>query len=267
MVTDPDQFASGSLVGLFAVGSACLLLALPIMTRLMHARPDERRLGDALAVWTWIAAAAWVSTAPATRYLSPALLAGLAVSTGLALRRPERTIRIGLFVILLLSAAWGTPRFLQQHEEIFSSAQAALGRESDAAYLARTLDHGESARVVREQTPADATVLFIGETRSYYFMRRAIAPHPLDRHPLARWVAESPSPEALRDRLRAEGVTHVVLNAWEFQRLQKQYGLLSFQGPEAAAQDQRLKKLPAVLTTLYGRHGHFVLAVPAAEAR
>ncbi len=262
MVLDPDRFASGSHAGALAIGSVCLLLALPVLTRMLTATPDERRRGDALAAFTWIAAASWVGTTTATRYLAPALLLGLGVLTGVAMRGASRSVRIGVLCILLLGGVWGTHRFLTQHDAVFSSESFALGRESRDQYLARRLDHVEAARFVRDHTPPDARVLFIGETRPYYFSRDAIAPHPINEHPLAQWVAESPSPEALRDRLRTEGITHVVLNIREFRRLRDKYGLLAFTGERAQEYDDRLKRLPGALQQLFTHNHVYVFAIP-----
>ncbi len=264
MVMDPDRFASGSHAGALAVGSVCLLLVLPVLTRILATTPDERRRGDALASFAWIAAASWVATTTATRYLSPALLLGLAVLAGVAMRG-TRPIRIGALCLLLLGGVWGTHRFLTQHDALFSSSSVALGRESPEQYLARRLDHAEAAKFVREHTPPDARVLFIGETRPYYFSRDAVAPHPINEHPLAQWVTESSSPEALRDRLRAEGMTHVVLNIREFRRLHDKYGVLAFTGELAQEHDDRLKRLPPVLQQLFTQNHIYVFAVPAAQ--
>ena len=152
--------------------------------------------------------------------------------------------------------------FLDQHAAVFSSLQVALGRESADAYLSRQLDHFAAARFVQERLPPDARLLFIGETRPYYFYREAVAPSAYDRHPLRRWVQESPSPEALAKRLVAEGFTHVVLNVNEFKRLHDNYGLLAFSGDEAEANTRCLRELPRALRLLFAANGVFVFEVP-----
>ena len=220
-------------------------------------------MGDALAACTWIATAGWVTTTTATRYLSPVLLLGLGVLTGVAMRKTPRSVRIGVLCILLLGGVWGTHRFLTQHDAVFSSEAVALGRESPEQYLTRRLDHAEAARFVRDHTPSDARILFIGETRPYYFSRDAVAPHPINEHPLAQWVVESPSPEALRDRLRTEGISHVVLNIHEFRRLHDKYGVLAFTGERAQEYNDRLKQLPRALEPLFAHNHVYVFAVPA----
>nr|MBI3612882.1 hypothetical protein [Nitrospirota bacterium] len=103
--------------------------------------------------------------------------------------------------------------------------------------------------------------------RALYFERDGMAPYPVSEHPLAQWVIEAASPETLAQQIADEGFTHVVLNVHEFKRLHDQYGLLAFQGPDAAARDHRLKELPRTLTPLFSKNGLFVFQVDRAQRR
>jgi hypothetical protein len=149
-----------------------------------------------------------------------------------------------------------------QHSQVFSAYDVALGREGAEAYLARQLDHFDAARFVRENVTVRARLLFIGESRPYYFAREAIAPYPYDRHPLQRWVQEASSPEALARRLAGEGISHVVLNVREFKRLHDSYGVLAFSGEGAQAHTRRLKDLPRALRLLFAKNGVYIFEVP-----
>ena len=102
--------------------------------------------------------------------------------------------------------------------------------------------------------PPDATVLFVGETRTFYCRRRAIAATVFDRHPIDRIIdaaraasvpadpptegdrllAAAPPPERprrlppdihdrIRDGLRDLGVTHIYVNWPEVDRLNSTY--------------------------------------------
>jgi len=75
--------------------------------------------------------------------------------------------------------------------------------------------------------PDDATVLFVGESRSFYCQRRVIAPTVFDRNPIDAILAtEGPGrPESrVRDGLRALGITHIYVNWPEVRRLSQSYG-------------------------------------------
>jgi len=170
---------------------------------------------------------------------------------------------IGAFGLGLLGL-WGIFGFLVQHTQVFGSARIALGRESSTAYLSRSLEHYDAARYVGEHVGHTGRVLFIGEARPFHFERESLAPYPFHSHPLAQWVREAASTEELKERIRMEGFTHVVLNTREFKRLHDQYGMLAFNGPDAAELDRRLKELPRVLTPLYVKNNVFVFQLASA---
>ena len=266
LVQHPERFGSASEVGVLAISAVCLVLALPALSRLTHLETRWRRLSDAAASFILVAGIGWVLTSTTARFFAPALIVSLAVLAGalLHLRGVSRALAI---VVLLTAGVWGAGRFIEQQAAVFSSTNVALGRETAEDYLVRRLDHFPAARFVREQLPAHARLLFIGETRPYYFDREALAPSAYDRHPLHRWVLESSSPEALAARLATEGITHVVLNVREFKRLRDSYGLLVFTGEGADANDRRLKELPRALRTLYKERGVYVFEVPTRVAK
>src|SRR5437867_6585420 len=261
MVQHPERFGSASEAGVLAVAATCLVLALPVISRVVGLSERGRRLGDAAAIFVALSGAGWVLTSPTTRFFAPAFVVSLAglVGTLLYLRRAGRVVAL---IVILVGGVWGTARFLDQHAAVFSSLEVALGRESADAYLARQLDHFAAARFVQERLPPDARLLLIGETRPYYFYREAVAPSAYDVHPLHRWVQESPSPEALAKRLATEGFTHVVLNIYELKRLHDNHGLLAFSGDEAEANTRRLRELPRALRLLFAANGVFVFEVP-----
>ena len=261
LVLHPERFGSASDVGALAVISTCGLLALPVASRFTGLRGRARQLGDAAAVFVSVAGAGWVMTTPTARFFAPAFLLGLAVLVGLCVQL--RKTAQGLVLVLLLAVGGGGAwQFINQHTAVFSSVNVVLGREKGDAYLARVLDHFPAARFVRETLPPTVRLLFIGETRPYYFSRDAVAPYPIDAHPLSRWVHEATSAEALIRRLTAEGITHVVLNVHEFRRVHEKYGALAFSGEAAPEDERRLRELPKTLRLLYAANGVYVFAVP-----
>ena len=135
--------------------------------------------------------------------------------------------------------------------------------ESGAEYAKRTVDHYEAAMFTKEHLPGSAKLLFIGESRPFHFDRTALAPYPYQEHPLTQWIRESASPEDLRDRLRREGFTHVILNVREFKRLHDSYQALAFSGPRASLYDQRLKQLPGTMTTVFSKNTVYVFEIPS----
>ena len=262
LVQYPERFGSASHAGPLAIVSMIVVLLLPLFARMCRADPGKRRLSDAAAVFVLVSGTAWAATSTTTRFLAPALILSTIALVGMAL-----TVRpAGLPAILAglaLLGVWGTSRFLELHNLVFASTAVALGREHPEEYAGRQLDYYDAATFVREHTRTDAKLLMIGEARSLYFSRNAVAPSPFDRHPLATWVQEASSPDDLARRLASEGITHVVLNVREFRRLHDKYGVLAFTGERAAEHDRRLKELPRALNRVFEKNGVYIFEVPS----
>ncbi|MBS0172264.1 MAG: hypothetical protein JSR62_18115 [Nitrospira sp.] len=261
MVAAPERFGSASNAGVLAVSGICLALLLPLVTYGRTTDQTTRRQSLAGCLFVMIAGAGWMSTSTTTRFFAPALLFGLLLFPILLVHvRPS--LQVAGLVGLALGGIAGLTGFLAEHVQSFHSQDVALGREAPGTYLDRTLDHAESARYVRTQLSSDARLLFIGETRPYYFDRHALAPYPFHEHPLADWVREASSSEQLCDRIRAEGITHVVLNIREFKRLHDTYRIFDFSGPQEDVLALRLKELPRLLTLLFSKNGVYVYEIP-----
>lgn len=264
LVAHPERFGSASDAGALAVVATVTVLLLPPFTRALGVAPRLMRLGDAAWVFVFLSGCAWAATTTTIRFFAPALLLGLVILLSLILSARKAGLAMALAVVIPVGA-WGTTRFLDQHEAVFSSTRVALGREDPGRYLERQLDHYHAASFVRTHVPADARLLFIGEARPYYFSRDALAPYPFDRHPLERWVVEADSPEGLARRLAKEKITHVVLNINEFRRLHDKYGVLRFAGEQAGVYTDRLKRLPQALHQAYTNNHIYVFEVPSGK--
>jgi hypothetical protein len=260
MVMAPEQFGSASDCGPLAVVAVCFILSLPLWTVFLHLDQARRRQCYAVGLFALLTTTIWVMTSTTTRFLAPALMLGLSLLAALLTKTPKSIFAITI-VILTALGTWGTSRFVSMHSLVFSSEKVALGQESGAEYAKRTVDHYEAAMFAKEHLPADAKLLFIGESRPFYFDRTILAPYPYHEHPLTQWIRESASPEELRDRLRSEGFTHVILNTREFKRLHDSYQALAFSGPNASLYDQRLKQLPGTMTTVFSKNNVYVFEI------
>ncbi|TKB53529.1 MAG: hypothetical protein E8D50_07435 [Nitrospira sp.] len=262
MVLAPERFGSASDCGPLAVGAICLVLSLPLWTVFLHLDQARRRQCYAVGLFVFLTAAVWVMTSTTTRFLAPALMLALSLLAALLTKTPKVIFAISI-VILTALGTWGTSRFVSMHSLVFSSGKVALGQEPGAEYAKRTVDYYEAATFVKEHLPPDAKLLFIGESRPFYFDRTSLAPYPFHEHPLTQWIREATSLDQLRDRLRDEGFTHVILNTREFKRLHDKYQVLAFSGPNALLYDQHLKQLPRTMTTLFSKNGVYIFEIPS----
>jgi hypothetical protein len=223
--------------------------------------PLRRRQFDAASLFMFFAGLSWIMTSTTTRFFAPALMIGLSTLVALLALIPQPTLALS-FVLLSAFGTMATTGFISLHNQVFSSTKVALGHESGSDFARRTLDHYEAAMYVRNNLPMDARLLFIGESRPFYFDRTALSPYPFHEHPLTRWVEEANSPEELMHRIRREGFTHVILNTREFTRLHNGYHVLEFRGPAASEQDHLLKQLPGMMRTLFSKNTVHVFEIP-----
>ncbi|MDF0643583.1 MAG: hypothetical protein P0111_06100 [Nitrospira sp.] len=262
LVAYPERFGSASDVGLIAVLGLCLMLTLPMWTMLLRSEGRVQRIARAVSVFVIVSGACWILTSTTVRFFAPTFMLGLTLISAFTLRcRPP--VQAAAMLAFTTLGIMGTDRFITQHSDVFSSDQIVLGRESRSEYLSRTVDHFESAQYVRAHVPSDARLLFIGESRPFYFERSTLAPYPFHEHPLAVWLKDATSADQVVDHLRAEGITHVVLNTREFKRLHDAYHVLAFDGTDGPLLDQRLKRLPGSMTLLFAKNNVFVFEVPS----
>lgn len=264
MVMTAERFGSASDCGALAVGMVCLMVSLPLWARVLHLDQMRRRQCHAAGIFIGFVTFCWILTSTTTRFFAPALMVGLSTLVVMLTWVPRRAIVFSLIVISACGLL-GATRFLSQHNAVFSSMNVALERESAGHFASRTLDQYEAAMYVRGHLAPEAQLLFIGESRPYYFDRAGLFPYPFHEHPLTRWVEESNSSEQLLYMLRNQGFTHVVLNTKEFRRLHDAYHVLNFTGPQAARHDQILKELPGTMTTLFAKHNVYVFEIPLSK--
>jgi len=93
----------------------------------------------------------------------------------------------------------------------------------------------EAGRDMRMLLPDDAKVLLVAESRLAFMPRPTLASSALDAPAVLRFVAGAASPVEVDERLRHEGITHVLLNERELRRMIEDYSFLArFSEPDRA---------------------------------
>ncbi|MCU1244199.1 MAG: hypothetical protein JWN02_109 [Acidobacteria bacterium] len=174
-------------------------------------RSSDRRLNDL----AWLGAAQLpllISLAPVPRNLT-ASLAPLAIAGGVVLARwlALSRARVALLVVtaLALAAQLGIAFVVLRSFELFPYL---TGKEGASAYIARTRRFAAVYDWIDRNTPATSRVLLLGENRTYYLNRPAIAGGNLDGPRIAAWLSRFPTPAQLEAELRRRGVTHILLH-------------------------------------------------------
>lgn len=206
-------------MGTYGLIGPLLLMSLPLaLVWVWRRRERAAVLGMAWAALLW---AVWFFTSTVPRYGLPAmaLLCAVAAEAATRLARQDRLsgalVRIGLGIGLLWNVTLaGLMLFGWEGWRVLG------GFETEDRYLSAmhatypTPPYAGIAWMNRE-LPADAVVLFVGDSRSHYLKRRAIPVSIPGRQPLVDWAKEARTGAELAQRMRQAGATHVFLNLVE----------------------------------------------------
>ncbi|MBI2069352.1 MAG: glycosyltransferase family 39 protein [Elusimicrobia bacterium] len=210
MIILKGSFADFS--GAYFIGPG-FLLVLPFAVKTCR----RSNIHQALGVWTlgnWILGLAQTHY---LRYLSP-LLAPAAFLGALGFhdadKKIKRWLKPAIALVLAYHAFWMLHGFRRSLDQ-----KAAVGLVSKKDYLQKKLGYEEALEWINHHVPADGRVLLLGETRAYGFHRRLVVATVHDRHPLADWIAQAANEQALRQTLKAEGITHIFHHRTEEQRI------------------------------------------------
>lgn len=115
----------------------------------------------------------------------------------------------GLLAIQILF----TTLYLAQQLTGGGALNAIFGRVSSQSYLDKHLPEMPIVRAINRELPEKSrTYLLFTENPYYYFKRNAYAPGLASAAELKQWIGTSASDEDLARAVRAQGITHILLN-------------------------------------------------------
>lgn len=179
-----------------------------------------------IAKWLLLYAAAfyipWAMTRPVLRFLIPlapvlASLAGEAWTHGITMIRSPlfSSVARGLIVGLIVS---GFSLFFYT-TGLLGSFRVIFGLDSRDSYLASKLNYFAAAQFINT-LPDTSLTYVIGDQRGYYYDRSVIVTPVFNRNPLTDWANRAATPDALVRVLKAQEITHLLINHLEMARLE-----------------------------------------------
>ncbi|MBU2573118.1 MAG: phospholipid carrier-dependent glycosyltransferase [Elusimicrobia bacterium] len=181
-----------------------------------------------LTVWlTWSCASTMV------RFLMPAYpAAGLLMAHYLFSGAPHKALKGALKAVVILSCLcgvyWSALVFYTQ-----GRYKPVLGQVSKKEYLSRTqpgypYSHYAAMQFINDKPGAAGKTLIVGDGRSFYMKKDFIVSSVFDKTPLVEYAAASNTGEEMYERMKADGITHLLLNVAEAIKLGKGYRMFYF---------------------------------------
>lgn len=179
----------------------------------------------------------WVNSSQQFRFLIPvfpflSVACAYTFSEGI-LNSARQWLRLLGWVTLCLCLLLNVLREMSYIHSTFAPFNVMMGLESKEAYLSRQLaDLYPITQYANNHLPADAKLLYIGETRGYYADRWFIANTAEDKTMIVEVTHAASDAHDLRERLQALGITHIIFNRREATRLQREYQYFYWKTPE-----------------------------------
>jgi hypothetical protein len=157
----------------------------------------------------------WLFSSEQARYLLPALpcLAVAVAASGSFLtdrygRRSGRLVEWTLLAVALLTGTLVTLAWFMEQNPL----RIVLGGESRRDYLTRRLDYYPYYEMVNTELPAQARIWLINMRRDTYNLERPyFSDYMFEDYTIKKYVEEAKSVEELRSRVRADGITHLLV--------------------------------------------------------
>lgn len=184
----------------------------------------------------------WSFASTMVRFLMPAYPAAALLIAASLEGRGHRALRRTLSYAALASCALG----LYWAGLIFYSQgrwRPVCGLVSRRDYLADTqptypYSHYAAIEFINEKLPPGAKTLIIGDGRSFYFRKDFVVSSVFDKTPVVEYAAASADGEELYARLRAAGITHLLVNIAEGIKLGQGYGMFYWDARARGVFDQ-----------------------------
>ncbi|HNT97322.1 MAG TPA: phospholipid carrier-dependent glycosyltransferase [Elusimicrobiales bacterium] len=233
-LTPREWFLAPWRVTMGEVGNSELFspLFLAFLPLLFLITPPLTAVNAALWLFFLVLWLSWSVSSTMVRFLIPAYpAAGLLLGWAFQSRGHETLkllSRTAVLGVCLTGLFWSAQTFYAQGRWV-----PLAGKTTADEYLSRTqpgypYSHYAAIRYVNENLPEDSRVLVIGDGRTLYFKRRFLAGTAFDKTPVVEFARASADGRALYERLKKEGVTHLLVNTVEGMRLAREYGMFAF---------------------------------------
>lgn len=186
-------------------------------------------------LWMWIYLGLffflWSFSSGMLRFFLPALapcaVLLAAFLAGLEFPQPFRLLMFaGVFYSFFGNLYWSSLLWYQQGGWKVLTARLAPEDYLSHSWPSYPPPPYAAFRYANENLPATAKVMLLGEARSHGLKRDMLVSTAHDNTPFCLWAEASQTPQELREKVRDEKVTHILVNLTEGRRLHQSYRML-----------------------------------------
>jgi len=221
MLAHPGRFGVGGSIGLLVV----LLIPLAFI-------PDrENPMWSLAAFYCGAYYLLWGFTFRMTRFAIPCFAILILLETNTLVRIINRTgkvVRVFVITLLMTGLAYNLFYSAATMSRVYNPWRYLSGAETQDAYLSRAIPSYPIFRFINEKLPSHARILFLGETINFYCVREVIASTVFDINPIVPIAKGAGTPEEIRAQLRGMGITHLLVNFPEIDRLETSFKTFEF---------------------------------------
>jgi hypothetical protein len=221
------------------------LLLLPLVLLFINKVPRPLRI---LQIYAAAGLLLWVVLGKAyLRYCIPCLpFVGLIVGSLIFESQISRFFKQAVAFVIVLMGLGNTLSTMAMQKSMRDPVNLMLGLQSRDEFISTQrpgypCPYYPALSWANTHLPSDAKILFLGESRGYFSQRKFIVYGVGEKNPLVEMCSRSKNADELYQKLRGEGVTHILLNMPEARRLAT-YEIFYFEPEQLALFNEFWKK-------------------------
>ncbi len=160
------------------------------------------------------------------------IILSLLITYGMEGFKEFKSLKIIMILTLLIIISFNSFLSFSHLNLINPALNLVLGKESKEDYLKNTLPHYSGIEFINSNLPSHSLILFIYEARTAYIKRKFISATPYDTNILKDLLRKYSDPEELINELKNRRVTHLFLNKFEMERIEKKFDYLGIKNSE-----------------------------------
>jgi hypothetical protein len=252
IVLHPEWFGVGGTIGPLFI----ILLPLAFI-------PDKKnKVYSILALYCIIYYFIWAYTFRMTRFALPlfALIILLATNTLIRLFQcKQKLFNCIIAIVLMLGFSYNLYYSITTFSRVYDPWKYLSGKETEKSYLSRAIPSYPIFEYINDNLPYYSKILFLGETVNFYCLREVISSTAFDINPIITVIKNAKTKEEVHNNLKQMGVTHLLINFPEMNRLENSYKTFGFNDKDLKLLREIVQSSEVLARRVLSRGGEIVL--------